>query len=29
MTIGKLQRTDGDEVYQWIQEVQFLDDESF
>ena len=28
MTIGKLQRTDGDEVYQWIQEVQFLDDES-
>ena len=28
MTIGKLQHTDGDEVYQWIQEVQFLDDDS-
>ncbi len=28
MTIGKLQRTEGDEVYQWIQEVQFLDDKA-
>ena len=28
MTIGKLQRTEGDEVYQWIQEVQFLEDKA-